>query len=73
MDGARQSAVEKAVCPICFDDLHVLPDQVGALTLNGKRVEAALYHRSCVVASDGRLKLPGDTAVCRKSFVKLQL
>lgn len=48
VDQAREAAVEKVVCPICFEALSDLPNQVGALTFEGRRVETALYHRECV-------------------------
>ncbi|CAK9117435.1 unnamed protein product [Durusdinium trenchii] len=48
LDQARECAVEKVVCPICFEALSDLPNQVGALTFEGKRVESALYHHDCV-------------------------
>eukprot|EP00435_Cladocopium_sp_Y103_P073693 s2_g44.t1 len=49
VDQAREAAVEKVVCPICFEALSDLPNQVGALTFEGRRVETALYHRDCVL------------------------
>ncbi|CAJ1380590.1 unnamed protein product [Effrenium voratum] len=52
LDQARESAVEKVACPICFEGLSEYPDQVGALTLYGNRVESALYHSSCVLNPD---------------------
>ena len=33
----------KVTCPICFEALSDYPDQVGALTFQSKRVEAALH------------------------------
>ncbi|CAE7661125.1 unnamed protein product [Symbiodinium sp. CCMP2456] len=56
VDQAREVAVEKVTCPICFEALSDYPDKVGALTFQCKRVEAALYHSSCVLdAGTGKL------------------
>eukprot|EP00435_Cladocopium_sp_Y103_P073142 s2_g42.t1 len=49
LDQAREVAVEQVVCPICFEALSDLPNQVGALSFEGHRVETALYHRECVL------------------------
>ena len=49
LDQAREGAVEQVVCPICFEALSDLPNQVGALSFQGHRVETALYHRDCVL------------------------
>ncbi|CAE8664385.1 unnamed protein product, partial [Polarella glacialis] len=61
LDQARESAVRQVVCPICFEALSILPEQVGALTFSGRRVEAALYHRDCVVGANGHLMFESET------------
>ncbi|CAE7947898.1 unnamed protein product [Symbiodinium sp. KB8] len=62
VDQAREAAVEKVTCPICFEALSDYPDQVGALTFQCKRVEAALYHSSCVLnAGTGKLIFQAET------------
>mmetsp|Transcript_20797 Transcript_20797/g.48628 ORF Transcript_20797/g.48628 Transcript_20797/m.48628 type:complete len:567 (+) Transcript_20797:69-1769(+) len=62
VDQAREAAVEKVTCPICFEALSDYPDQVGALTFEGHRVEAALYHSSCVLSSStGKLVFQTET------------
>ncbi|CAE8629025.1 unnamed protein product, partial [Polarella glacialis] len=44
-----------------LDDLISCPGEIGALTFKSRRVEAALYHRSCVNVGDrGRPQLPGS-------------
>lgn len=49
----RIGAFEHAACPICFEDLASKPQEVGALLHQGCRVEATLYHSSCVGAECG--------------------
>jgi len=62
VDQAREAAVEKVVCPICFEALSDLPNQVGALSFAGHRVETALYHRECVLnPKTGRLVFETET------------
>lgn len=46
-------AAQKATCPLCLCDLCDQPQQVGALTLAGRRVEGALYHKNCICGEDG--------------------
>lgn len=61
-DRVRSSAASHATCPICLDDLVSLPQEVGALTFGGRRVEPALYHCTCVGVDSGargRPRLPG--------------
>jgi len=48
MEESRRLAVQKAACPICLCDLCEKPQEVGALTRSGRRVESALYHKGCV-------------------------
>ncbi|CAE7298773.1 unnamed protein product [Symbiodinium pilosum] len=38
---------ETADCPICCEDLGRSPQEVGALTFQGKRIERDLYHVGC--------------------------
>lgn len=57
LDEARDAACTFARCPICFDALRARPDQVGALMYKGKRVESALYHKSCMIDEQGSLRL----------------
>ncbi|CAJ1363387.1 unnamed protein product [Effrenium voratum] len=38
---------ETADCPICCEDLGRSPQEVGALTYQGKRIERDLYHVGC--------------------------
>lgn len=48
--GAQKSQDEdfsKAECPICCCELGSSPEEVGALTFQGKRVEKDLYHVGC--------------------------
>eukprot|EP00931_Biecheleriopsis_adriatica_P050353 TRINITY_DN29146_c0_g1_i1.p1 TRINITY_DN29146_c0_g1~~TRINITY_DN29146_c0_g1_i1.p1 ORF type:complete len:452 (-),score=75.18 TRINITY_DN29146_c0_g1_i1:93-1388(-) len=43
---------DAAICPICLEDLYLVEDgntvPVGALTQNGARVNASMYHTRCV-------------------------
>jgi len=39
--------VSQAECPICCSELGSSPEEVGALTFQGKRVEKDLYHVGC--------------------------
>lgn len=48
MERTHRPAVQKAVCPICLNDLSANPEEVVALTCSGRRVEGALYHKGCV-------------------------
>lgn len=48
--GAQKSQdedVSQAECPICCCELGSSPEEVGALTFQGKRVEKDLYHVGC--------------------------
>lgn len=70
-DTIRCAAANHAACPICLDSLVSHPDEVGALTYKGKRVEAALYHRRCVGATDRSPwpKLPGGLSPMTRARV----
>jgi len=43
----KQTEKETADCPICCEDLGRSPQEVGALTYQGKRIERDLYHVGC--------------------------
>eukprot|EP00929_Paragymnodinium_shiwhaense_P119710 TRINITY_DN91607_c0_g1_i1.p1 TRINITY_DN91607_c0_g1~~TRINITY_DN91607_c0_g1_i1.p1 ORF type:complete len:679 (-),score=66.47 TRINITY_DN91607_c0_g1_i1:52-2088(-) len=43
-----QQLQEAWACPICLEDLGCYREEVGALTWEGRRLEAALYHLGCV-------------------------
>lgn len=70
-DSIRSAAASRAACPICLDDLVSRPGEVGALTWQGRRVEQALYHRSCVgVAARGGIpQLPGGRSPITRALV----
>ena len=43
-DALTRRRQETADCPICCEDLGRSPQEVGALTYQGKRIERDLYH-----------------------------
>mmetsp|Transcript_72689 Transcript_72689/g.229718 ORF Transcript_72689/g.229718 Transcript_72689/m.229718 type:complete len:361 (-) Transcript_72689:42-1124(-) len=59
LEEVREAAVHRAIDPISLEDLRNKPDQVGALSVAGRRVEPALYHRGSVLDVDGELLLRG--------------
>lgn len=60
VDSIREAAVQRAIDPISLDDLRGKSSQVGALILDGHRVEQALYHRSSVVDANDTLRVRND-------------
>ncbi|CAE7428273.1 eif3a, partial [Symbiodinium necroappetens] len=46
-EAGKQTEKETADCPICCEDLGRSPQEVGALTYQGKRIERDLYHVGC--------------------------
>lgn len=69
LDSVREAAVQRAIDPISLEDLRAKSSQVGALVLDGHRVEQALYHRSSVVDGNGTLRVRSDLSPVTGSLV----
>jgi len=62
LDAVRAVAVHRAMDPISLCDLRSRSDQVGALVLDGQRVEQPLYHMGSVQSADGRLTVANNVS-----------